>query len=194
MNNMTRITVSIGESKAKKFAELTRQIGVSGTALLRRTLPAELDYLAALPPNSETAEKRARVITELGNALSDTPPKTVRFNITLDRKDAERMNQICQENRIPRDGFIRAYINFLVEGLDDVCEAPLMKISKILANPRLEYQKRLSEREILYTEDGKGMIIDETVSQDNPYSHLHFDDDLLNALELFMKNARSESK
>lgn len=52
----TRITAVIGESLAKRFTELTRQIGVSGTALLSRTLPAEMDYLAALPSNDESAE------------------------------------------------------------------------------------------------------------------------------------------
>lgn len=136
------------------------------------------------------------MIEELGNALSETPPKTVRFNITLNRKDAERMNQLCREKRIPRDMFIRSYIVFLLYG-DDGCEAPLVKISKILANPRHEYEEKrwLSPKEdqTLYAPDGE-VIERKAVCQHNPYNHLHFDDDMLNVLERFMQNRTPESK
>ena len=196
MSDTTRITTAIFETVSKRFTELTRQIGVSGTALLSRTLPAELDYLAALPSNDESAEKRARVIEELGNALSDTPPKMVRFNVTLDRKEAERMNQICREKRIPRDMFIRSYIAFLINGVEG-CEAPLLKISKILANPRYEFEEKRwlspDEDQTLYAPDGE-FIERKAVCKENPYSHLHFDDDMLNALERFMKNRTPETK
>jgi hypothetical protein len=138
------------------------------------------------------------VLEELGNTLTDTPPKTVRFNITLDRKDAERMNQICREKRIPRDGFIRSYIAFLVNGVDEVCEAPLMKISKILANPQHEYEEKLrdssSEDQVLIDQADPSFVYIDGVPHENPYSHLHFDDDMLNALERFMRNRTPETR
>lgn len=58
----TRITVFVADELAKKFTELTSRIGVSGTALLNRALPAELDYLAELPENSERAAAVLRLI------------------------------------------------------------------------------------------------------------------------------------
>ena len=53
----TRVTTVVDVGHARKFAELTREIGISGTALLSRTVHAELDYLETLPPNSEEDER-----------------------------------------------------------------------------------------------------------------------------------------
>jgi hypothetical protein len=191
MSKATRITAVIGEALAKKFTELTRQIGVSGTALLSRTISTELDYLEALPSNDERGEKGWRLLEEL---ISKTDTR-VRFNITLDRKDAERMNQICREKRIPRDGFIRGYISFLINEGDDGCDAPLVKISKILANPRHEYEQQRwispKEEKTFWSPDGE-FIERKAVCQENPYSHLHFDEEYLNPLLQFMQNRTAE--
>ena len=124
----TRITVFVADELAKKFTELMRRMGISGTALLNRTLPAELDYLAKQPANSERA---AAVWRSLGTLMHTAGASSEwrRFNITLDREDAERMDQICREKRLPRDVFIGAYLDFLVNGAEGVCGAPLEKIS-----------------------------------------------------------------
>ena len=135
LKDRVRITAFVNEELAKKFTELTSQIGVSGTAILSRTLPNELNYLAGIPGNSERAGTTLRLLA------TDTGPK-VRLNVTLDRQDAERMSQLCREKRVPRDSFIGGYIAFLVNGDNGICEAPLKKISEILANPRHEYEEK----------------------------------------------------
>jgi hypothetical protein len=190
IKSRARITAFVNEDLAKKFAELTHQIGVSGTALLSRTLPSELDYLAGVPSNSERAGTALRLLA------TDTGPKT-RLNVTLDRQDAERMSQLCREKRVPRDSFIGGYIAFLVSGENGICEAPLKKISEILANPRHEYEEKRrngpKEDEAFRDENGDFLLI-KAVSQENPYLYLHLGEEQLNLLEGFVKNRMSEKQ
>ena len=172
----TRITVFVADELAKKFTELMRRMGISGTALLNRTLPAELDYLAKQPANSERA---AAVWRSLGTLMHTAGASSEwrRFNITLDREDAERMDQICREKRLPRDVFIGAYLDFLVNGAEGVCEAPLEKISEMLINPRHEYEEKRKSApaadETLYNHETEEWTVIKAVPQENPYSGLH---------------------
>ena len=165
----TRITAFIEDGLAKKFTDLTRRIGVSGTALLSRGLPDELKYLAELPGDSEGEEKTRRPIVKLG--------KMRRFNITLRRQDAERMDQLCREKQVPRDSFIGAYLLFLVGGEEGVCEAPLKRISEMLMNPRREYEEKRKSAPTadttLYDLKDESFTFVEAVPRDNPYRFLH---------------------
>ena len=172
----TRITVFVADELAKKFTEHMRRMGISGTAYLNRGLPAELDYLAELPGNSE------RPLLGGFETLIDTvsaSSKRRQFNITLDREDAERMDQLCREKRVPRDVFIGSYLDFLVNGAEGVCEAPLEKISAMLMNPRHEYEEKRKSaphcrRGILYNHETDRMVmIIKAVPEENPYSGLH---------------------
>jgi hypothetical protein len=189
--NLARVTAFVDEELAQKFAELTKKIGVSGTALLSRTLPSELDYLAGIHSNSERAGTIWRLLEKLA-----THPK-IRFNVTLDRQDAERMSQLCREKRVPRDRFIGGYIDFLVNGDNGVCEAPLKKISEILANPRHEYEEKRrnspKEDQTQPSDDGNFNHIT-AVSQDNPYLDLYSDEDTLDLLEVVVKNRMAEKQ
>jgi hypothetical protein len=193
----TRITAFVADEVAKKFTELTRRIGISGTALLNRALPAELNYLAELPGNSERAAAAWRFIGAL-DETDDAPFKARRFNITLDREDAERMDQLCREKRVPRDAFIGLYLSFLVNGVDGVCEAPLKKISEMLMNPRHEYEeKRKSGRtadETLYNLEDESFTVFKAVPQENPYSGFHIGEETLVLWERLMKNRTPENK
>ena len=146
--NHIRITVSITDDLTEQFTELTRQIGVSGTALISRTLPAELDYLAKIPGNSRRARKALEMVSD---------PEMGRINFTLSRQDAERMDAICKEKNVPRNSFLRTYIDFLCNGEPDVCAGPLTLVNKILADPRYEYEQNKQALTIA----------------DNPYSLLH---------------------
>ena len=121
--DQTRITVFLDAELVRAFNQLTNHIGISGTALLNQTLPRELDYLAKLPTNTEKALRFLR---------SAPVRRKNRFNITLDRATADRLRQLCQRKRVPRDRFISLYIRYLVDG-------PLKKISEIRSNPRHEY-------------------------------------------------------
>src|ERR1017187_10165670 len=195
----TRITTTVDADLAREFAELTRDIGISGTALLSRTLHSELDYLEGLPPNSEEDERalrrnypaggggakgdaKAPLIQYLKSASATAERFLVRkgrINITLDRQDAERLDRLCQEKRILRDGFIHCYIDFLVHGEDGVCEAPLAKISKLLSNPRHDYEEAResgpTEDETFWNqEDGHlSCIVKRAVPRKHPYGILH---------------------
>jgi hypothetical protein len=194
MNQTIRITAFIGEDLAKKFVERTRQIGVSGAALLSRTLPGELNYLAEIPSNSERAETAWRLMETLATDTHTDSRKVRRLNITLDRQHAEHMSQLCREKRIKRDIFIGSYIAFLVNG-------PLKKISEILANPRHEYEEKRrngpKEDETFRDENGDFLVI-KAVSQENPYRYLHIDEDQLdfqlNLLERIAKNRTPENR
>jgi len=194
--NETRITAFIEEELAKKFTELTRRIGISGTALLSRTVPAELNYLAELPANSERAEKVVRFLADLKVDEDDTPPKKPRrFNVTLRREDAKRLDQLCREKGVRRDGFIYAYIDFLVNGADGVCEAPLKKISEILMNPRHEYEEKrrngpTADRTLYDLEDESFTVI-QGVPKENPYSLLHLGEEDLNRWERLIRKNRT---
>lgn len=182
----TRITAFVEDGLAKEFAELTRGIGISGTALLNRELPAELKYLAELPANSERAAAACRFIERLSDT-DDAPLKVRRLNITLDREDAERMDQLCREKRVPRDSFIGLYLHFLVND-------PLKRIAEMLTNPRREYEEKRWKSSPGPT--GPGQRGDESeVAPENPYGLLHIDEEQLNLLERFMKKNRTpESK
>jgi hypothetical protein len=193
LKDRVRITAFVNEELAKKFTELTSQIGVSGTAILSRTLPNELNYLAGIPGNSERAGTTLRLLERLA---ADTRPK-MRLNVTLGRHDAERMSQICREKRVPRDSFIGGYIAFLVNGDNGICEAPLKKISEILANPRHEYEekRRNSPKEDETLLDGNGnFIFNEAVSQENPYRYLHSDEEQLKLLDRLLRNRMGEEQ
>jgi hypothetical protein len=192
MSATTRITAFIGEELGKKFTGLTRQIGVSGTALLTRTLPVELNYLAEISSNSEKDETAWRLIGRLIEKLAAARPR--RLNVTLDRRDAERMDQLCREKRVSRDLFIHQYIYFLVNGADG-CEAPLVKISKILANPRYEYERaRRRSPDEDYTEYAPtGEIIEHrALCKDNPYSALHIDGESLELAKGLLEQLRKD--
>ena len=194
----TRITAFVADELAKKFAELTRRIGISGTALLNRALPAELDYLAELPGNSEKAAAAWRFIERL-NDTDGAPFKGRRFNMTLDREDAERMDELCREKRVPRDRFIGFYLNFLVNGAEGVCEAPLKKISEMLMNPRHEYEEKRKRGPAadtaLYNLEDQSFTVFEAVPQENPYSGFHIDEEALDLWERLMrKNRTPENK
>jgi hypothetical protein len=156
-----RITVSITPELVKKFHDLTRQIGVSGTALLARTLPAELDYLAEIPSNSKRARTAHRLVAE-GDECGPG-----RLNFTINRQVAERMDSICLFKGVPRNTFIRSYIDFLVDGDTGVCEGPLSKVGAILANPRQEYQEKKPEHA-------------------NPYSFLHLSEETISEVIAIM--------
>jgi hypothetical protein len=190
----TRITASIGVELARKFTEITRRIGISGTALLSRTLPTELNYLAQLPGNSARAEMGWRLMEK----LDETPPKTRRFNVTLYRDDAERMDQLCRERRVRRDSFINGYIGFLVNGEDGVCEAPLKRIGEMLMNPRHEFEemRRNSPAEDPTASNlkDKTFASQRGVSQANPYSYLHLDAEQLTLLERIARDRRPETR
>jgi hypothetical protein len=194
MSATIRITVFIGEELGKKFTGLTRQIGVSGTALLTRTLPVELNYLAEIPSNSEKDETAWRLIGRLIEKLAATRPR--RLNVTLDRHDAERMDQLCREKRVSRDLFIHQYIYFLVNG-DDGCEAPLVKISNILANPRYEYEQKRwlspKEGETHHARDGQVIEL-KAVCQDNPYSSLHIDGESVELAKGLLEQLRKDKR
>jgi len=182
MRAKTRITAFIEEERAKEFTEIMSRIGISGTALLNRALPTELNYLAKLPSNSERGEALNRFAERL--AYDD---KYRRLNITLDRADAERMDQICREKRVSRDSFLGAFLAFLVYGEKGVCEAPLKKISEMLMNPRHEYEEKRSggpaADTTLYDLEDESFTHVEATPQDNPYSFLHHDEEELNQME-----------
>jgi hypothetical protein len=168
----TRITVFVADELAKEFTGIMRQMGISGTAFLNRGLPTELDYLSELPGNSERAAAVLTLIDTVGASS-----KRRRFNITLDREDAQRMDQLCREKRVPRDIFIGAYLDFLVNGAEGVCEAPLEKISAMLMNPRHEYEEKRKNGptadETLYNHETEEWTVIKAVPQENPYSGLH---------------------
>jgi len=172
----TRITVFVADELAKEFTERARQLGISGTALLNRGLPAELRYLAELPGPSERAAAAWRLYETL-IGTTGAPSKRRRFNITLDREDSERLDQLCREKRVPRDVFIGFYLDFLVNGAEGVCEAPLKRASEILMNPRHEYEeKRKSGPTADETQDNpetEEYTPIKAVPQENPYSGLH---------------------
>jgi hypothetical protein len=193
MGAKIRITAFIGEGLAEEFAGLTRQIGVSGTALLSRTLPAELKYLADLPGNNEREETAWRLFERLLSEVSGTRPKVRRLNVTLDRQDAERMSRLCREKRVRRDSFIGSYIAFLVGE-----EGPLRKISELLTNPRHEYEekRRNSPEENVewFNPKEQSFNIIPGVPRENPYSHLHIDEDQLALLDRAVNNRTPENK
>jgi hypothetical protein len=182
----TRITAFVPEGLAEMFTELTRGIGISGTALLSRTLPSELNHLAGLPTNSERAEM-ARQMMDRILEIDATHLKTRRFNITLIREDAERMNTLCREKRVPRDSFIGAYIYFLVKGEEGVCRGPLERIGEMLMNPRREYDEFLLNASLLRDED-------EEDSPTNPYIDLHLDEATVDFFLERWKNRTPENK
>jgi post-segregation antitoxin (ccd killing protein) len=171
----TRITAFVEDELAREFTERARQLGISGTALLNRGLPAELDYLAELPFSERAAavwRSYEAVIDAVGASF-----KRRRINITLDREEAERMDQICREKRVPRDVFIGFYLDFLVNGAEGVCEAPLKRASEILMNPRHEYEEKRKNGptadETLYNPETEEYTLIKAVPQENPYSGLH---------------------
>ena len=168
MESRVRITAFVAEQLAMKFADLTWRLGVSATALFARTLPAELDYLAEIPAN-----KHAGLTAALVRLLdADEPPPRRRLNITLKRKDAARMNRLCREKRVTRDDFISAYVSFLVNGEQGVCEAPLEQIAEILKSPR-------------------HFAVSPVVPQGNPYDYLHVDYGILEKLERTIREDRN---
>jgi len=181
MRAQIRITAFIEEERAKKFAEIVSQIGVSGTALLNRALPSELNYLAKLPSNSERGEAFCRFAERVAGG------KYRRFNITLERAEAERMDQLCREKRVSRDSFLGAFVAFLVYGEKGVCEAPLKKISEMLMNPRHEYEEKRKSGPpadtALYDLEDESFTVVKAVPQDNPYSFLHHEEEDLNLFE-----------
>jgi hypothetical protein len=185
----TRITVFIGTELAKRFSEFTRQIGISGTALLSSTLPTELGYLAELPRNSESAAKFWTLMDKMDelDGIFAGPAPTTRFNISLDRQDAERLNQLCREKRVARDHVVNSYIRFLVDGEDGVCEAPLLKIAELLKSPRREFEEKRknspAQSKLLHDLDDDTFVRVEPVPQDNPYHHLHRSDEEVKRLE-----------
>jgi len=189
-----RITAFIEETTAKRFAEATRRIGISGTALLNRALPAELNYFADLPENSERGAAALRFVQWVADDAGDAPSKKRRFNITLDREKAERMDEICREKRVPRDLFLALFLNFLVYGADGICEAPLKKIGELLTNPRHEFEEKRKSGpaadETLYNLEDESFTIREAVSQENPYSALHIDDEAVKLWEKAMKREK----
>jgi len=176
----TRITAFIEAERAKEFTAIMSRL--SGKALLNMALPAELNYLSKLPSNSERGEALNRFAERLAY-----DGKYRRLNITLERADAERMDQICREKRVSRDSFLGAFIKFLVDGEKGVCEAPLKKISEMLMNPRYEYEEKRksgpAEDTLQYNLKDEVFTYLEAVPQDNPYSFLHHDEEELNLME-----------
>lgn len=163
-----RITAFVAAGMAERFSELTRRIGVSGTALLARTLSSELDYLAERPALNERFASASRLFaTELERR---------RVNITLDSALVDRMNRLCREKHIQRDWFIETYIRFLVEGVEGVCEAPLGRVAKILEEPRYEFEESRSrgsdKEQALYDFEEESYTIVPSVPKDNPYARL----------------------
>jgi hypothetical protein len=195
MRAKTRITAFVREDLAKAFTETMSRIGVSGSALLARGLPSELNYLAELPSNSERGEAVGRSLELL--AAADSSSKKRRLNITLERADAERMDQLCREKRVPRDFFIGGYLAFLVNGQDGVCEAPLKRIGALLMNPRLEFEEKRKSGSAadttLYDMKDESFTFVEAVPRENPYSSLHLDEEEMGLLERVVKDMKKRT-
>jgi hypothetical protein len=175
----TRITALIEAGLAKEFTELTRGIGVSGTALLANTLHTELDYLETLPANTEQQGRKLWRGWHAGTGAGSRAAAKGRFNITLSREDAARLNRLCGAKRVPRHAVINCYVYFLVNGEEGVCEAPLAKIAKLLAEPRSEYEEARSKGsgvdQELYNPGDESWTLVEAVPREHPYHALSWD-------------------
>jgi hypothetical protein len=133
MSNSTRITVFVAQELWEKLTRYTTAIGVSREFLLSSTLESELGYLQKLAPNGPKASRWF-------SALTHARPNRKRLNLSLNKKVAAKLRNLCKEKGITRDQFISEYISFLVEG-DPAgsCTSPLLKIRAIIDDPRWEY-------------------------------------------------------
>lgn len=88
------------------------------------------------------------------------------------------MDQLCREKRVPRDIFIGSYLDFLVNGAEGICEAPLEEISAMLMNPRHEYEEKrrnapAADEDFVNVNDTSEFMTIKAVPQENPYSRRH---------------------
>jgi hypothetical protein len=191
--NEIRVTASITDVLARQFTDLTRLIGVSGSALISRTLRKELDYLAMIPSNSRRARKALEMVADAD---------TGRINFTLCRLDAERMDAICKEKNVPRNIFLHDYIDFLCNGYPNVCPGPLTLVNKILTNPRYEYEQKKHEERIRVEKLAETLRMDPRDLPDarrkmellrealsTPYSSLHLDEETIAEIVKIMTEA-----
>jgi len=74
--------------------------------------------------------------------------KAMRFNITLQRQDAKRLNHLSRKKRVPRDSFITAYI-------DSWLTASKMRKSR-------------DKDEIRINSEGDSLTVNTAVSRENP--------------------------
>ena len=119
-----------------------------------------------IPSNSRRARKALDMVADA---------ETGRINFTLCRQDAERMDAICKEKNVPRNSFLRAYIDFLCNGEPNVCSGPLTLVNEILADPRYDYEQKNQARNVCY-----------------PYSILHLAEETVDEVIKIMTEANEE--
>ncbi len=137
-------------SLVDEFSDLMQRARLSKDSFIASTLASEVEYLRDLPPNGPKARLLLRA---LGRLQADRK----RLSITLDKRLAKEISQVCDEKGITRDQFIGAYVSFLVHGDPDTGDpSPLEKALAILSDPRFGYA---------------------TINGSNPYQDLHMSEE-----------------
>ena len=88
-------------------------------AYLSHVLPGETKIIELLPQNSEEAHQwlKNRWFGECGQLRKDV---TEFVSVMLDKPLVDRLNQACNDRRIPRDAFIHCMLMFLTTRLHEV--------------------------------------------------------------------------
>ena len=136
--NEIRVTASITDDLAKEFTDLTRQVGVSGTALISRTLPRNWITWLRIPRNSGRARKALEMVSDA---------ETGRINFTLCRQDAERMDAICKEKMYRGIPFCARILIFCATASRTSAQG-LTLVNKILAVPATSTSEKTGPKHV----------------------------------------------
>ena len=125
---MIKTTFRVDVERWKLFNKECKVSFLRRNAYLNHVLPGEINIIEQLPQNSEEAHQWLKyrwLGEEYGRLHKDA---TEFVSVMLDKPLVDRLNQVCNDRRIPRDAFVHCMLMFLTERL---YEAAL-----VIKNPR----------------------------------------------------------
>lgn len=113
---MIKTTFRVDGERWKLFNKECKVSFLRRNAYLNHVLPREITIMEHLPQNSEDAHQwlKNRWFGQHGLLRKDV---TEFVSVMLDKLLIDRLNQVCNDRRIPRDAFFHCMLMFLTERL-----------------------------------------------------------------------------
>ena len=115
---MSKTTFRVDSKRWGQFCGVCEEIFLRRNAYLNHVLPGEIQILEQLPPNNDEAHQWLKN-TWYGKHGRLRTNVTEYVSVMLEKPLIDRLNQACNERRIPRDAIVHCVLMFLTKRLHD---------------------------------------------------------------------------
>lgn len=124
------MTVTLAKTVAEEFEARIKDINLRRDSYLADQLKEEVERLAEIPAPTDLAISYVRLSEQYSKV------EKLKIGLKLPEELIARINEVCQEKRVPRDIFVEIFLDFLANGyiFNDI-PSPLAMASAYLSDP-----------------------------------------------------------